>query len=323
MAHGFDHFDHRHDENFASAVLCLLVDLDPQARERLAQLVSDSVGEDLGPILAVRREGRLGPDRGRARQRSDLGLRFGRGIVLVEVKTRTSWQVGHVVEQVKAQARSSGPVTWGRLPLAAVLLAPTALVVRVRETSALPTLRWYDLIECFRDLQGILAKAAIKHWESHVETTIGFDLPFDATDLDGAVRRVAALRALLEACAQDVGEKPDRRKLNLSGHDGRPFRYEEWTWHGISVPLVGGRHWRIGIYRYLEVPQGSEDALQGAWLELYYEDQSEPEVCLAFAPPRLDPASLDRVRRDFREECQRRGVAGRPLEAAVQAEGEE
>lgn len=317
----FGHFDNCHTENFAAAVLCLLMDLDAHARDRIVELVRERAGIELGPFQSVARERRLAGTDLRAYQRADICLLFQAGVVLIEVKTRDTWDVGQVIQQVLAQGSCGRSVRGGEV-VTGMLLAPTALAMRVCERSKVPTMRWLEVIERLREGAGPLVEAAVTHLEGTVETTIGTDEPFVAEELDAAVRRVAILRALLETCARDIGQAPDRRKLNLTGQDGRPFRFEEWVWHGMSVPLKGGGHRRVGIYRYLAAPEGHEPSLDGAWLEVYLDDANRPAASVPFRPACLDPISLDHVRREFLAECQRLGVATTPLEQDVEGEND-
>lgn len=323
MKNGFSHFDQNHAENFCAAVLCLVMEVSPEARKRVVALIRAAVPENLGELVEIARERRLRRSDAKAYRRGDICLLFEAGPVLVEVKTRNTWDTDLVIAQLKAQARSAGPHTWGKQPRTVILMAPTALTARIVAHLDCPTLRWFDLIEALRSVEDAVVKHAVQHWESRVETTIGSGDPFAAGDFDAIVRRMASLRALLEACAYDIGERPDRRKMNLTGQDGRPFRFEGWTWHGVSVPLIGTRHRRIGIYRYLEVPAGNEAALEGAWLELYLDDPNRPVAFVAFQPPALAPEALDAVRSEFRDECVRKGVAGTPTEPDETEGGDE
>lgn len=310
MKNGFSHFDQNHAENFCTAVLCLVMETSPEARMRVVALVRAAVQEPLGALVEVARELRLSPSDAKAYRRGDIGLLFEAGPVLVEVKTRNTWDTDSVIAQLQAQATSAGTHTWGKQPRAVILMAPTALTVRIVARLACPTLRWFDLIEALRPVEDPVVKHAVQHWESRVETTIGSGDPFAACDFDAIVRRMASFRALLEACAYDIGERPDRRKMNLTGQDGRPFRFEGWAWHGVSVPLIGTRHRRIGLYRYLQVPEGSETALEGSWLEVYLDDPNRPAAFVPFQPPSLAPEALDAVRSEFRDECVRNGIVG-------------
>lgn len=320
MKNGFSHFDQNHAENFCAAVLCLVMEVSPEARERVGALVRAAVPEDLGELVEVARERRLPRSDAKAYRRGDICLLFQGGTVLVEVKTRNTWDTDSVIAQLKAQAGSAGPHTWGERPRAVVLMAPTALTARVvarlkcLKCPTLRSLRWFDLVEALQSVEDTVVQHAVQHWESRVETTIGSGDQFATGDFDAMVRGMASLRALLEACAYDIGERPDRRKVNLSGQDGRPFRFGDWAWHGVSVPLIGTPYRLIGIYRYLEVPDGSEADLEGAWLELYRGDPNRPVAYVAFRPSSLAPEALDAVRSEFRKECVRKGVAGTPAE---------
>lgn len=71
MNTGFGHFDRAHTENFASAVLCLLVEVDDDVRAALVEGVAAALGvADLGPLTGVQRE--EGYEAGERVRRADL-----------------------------------------------------------------------------------------------------------------------------------------------------------------------------------------------------------------------------------------------------------
>ena len=270
MPQGFDIFDRASTENFSAALLCLVIETDPDAKAAIVSLLEQRTALTLGQLQGAQRERRLEEGRGRAYQRADICLRFSGGVVLIEVKTRNSWDPTEVAEQLEAQASSSGPITWGEAPAATLLLAPSVLAAQVEALTERPVIRWPDLMERLRHLDGSLVSLALQHWNKRVERPIGLQQPFSAEALVAAIQPVACLRAFLEDCARSIGETPQRKKLDMTGQDGGTYEYGGWRWHGLSVPLTGGhRYRRIGIYHYIDTPDGSEADLDGPWLELY------------------------------------------------------
>ena len=126
------------------------------------------------------------------------------------------------------------------------------------------------------------------------------------TDLDRVTSTVACLRAFLQSCIDAVGGRYDTRALWLTGQDGEPLRADGWAYHGLSVPfrLDGAQH-RLGIYRYVETPEGCEDGLEGHWLELDRGEEDESRVELRFDPADLSAKELARFRKAFIDEWTR------------------
>lgn len=300
MNTGFAHFDASSNENFSSALLCLVLEADEAARLAFVRLVCRALNRDpdeLGPLEDIRREERLDPDDGRAYRRADLTLWFRDGLLLIEVKTHNAWDLQHVLDQLAAQRGSQGPVTRRRAPLGVVLLAPSALASRVCAAKA-HAVSWAAVMNALRANPNPFVEKAIKHWETNVERPFGLAQPVG--DFMGSVQVVACLRAFLQACANDIDMRPAYPDLNLTGWDGGTFSGGGWRWHGVSVPTKGGPDARIGIYRYVEAPPGHEASKDGAWLELYVEDPNVEAHYIQFAPRDLSAEALDEVRAEFR-----------------------
>lgn len=314
---GFGHFDRSHTENFSASVLCLLLEVEPAARAAVVTLIREAVARPdlpaLGELVFVSREDRLDPSETRAWQRADLSLRFEGGVlVLVEVKAHSWWPVEHVRTQLAEQAASAGHVRDRQAPFAVVLLAPTGLAAQVR-ARGVPAISWATLCRALRATPSPLALKAVQHWEANVERPFGVDQPFggDEQSFAAPIQRVAALRALLLACLDDIRERAEGVDLNLTGEGGAPRERPGWRWHGLSVPIkqsdrARARHRRIGLYWYVlgDHRQGS------AWLELYLAHDTEPEVSVPFDVSGFDAASLELIRDRFRVAWASRGRPG-------------
>jgi hypothetical protein len=306
MNRGFAHFDGAHTENFSAAMLCLVLEVVPEASVAFAGLLEQALERQLGALRRVEREHRLDGTDTKGYQRADLCLWFESGdLVLVEVKTRW-WPVDEVIAQMKEQAASDGPVMARQMPSAVVLLAPTGLaasVVQVMNGSPsqqFAAMTWSSLMRALEPfkLQPIVAKA-ITHWQGHVERSFGLDgVGFDG--VENSIQVIACLRELLRACATDIGERPEDG-LNLTGWAGESFELDGWRWHGMSVSLKpkDGRSGRLGLYYFTSAPSGEEASHRRWFLELYLHDPNVPHVWAPFDPLDLGPASLDAIRHQF------------------------
>jgi hypothetical protein len=309
----FAHFDASHRENFCAALLLLVMELEPPAKQAIAATLLATMGLSAAcELVGMGREARLvegDPDDGVARV--DLWFLFRDDgaffYVFVEVKTHLDWDAHHVARQVSDQARRPRLARTTHPIRGSVLLAPWRLVERVRaENANVLTLTWGDLFAALRATENPspLLRQALRHWEDLVDRPVGIaNRPF--ADFVGLSSTMACLRAFLSGCIVDIGGK-DGHKLNTTPADGEPLRWSGWAWHGFSIPFtVGAQKFRLGIYSYVEAPAGEQSACETPWLEVYEESAQEPLVFLPFAPATLAPPELDALRQRFKAAWQK------------------
>lgn len=318
MKSGFSHFDDCRRENFCASVLLLAMEADEETK----RLVVDAVCRELGihepvTVVAMGREARLATSASDgSRVRTDIWLQLRDSKrhfhVLVELKTHDRWHVNAIADQVRQQAARKKLARSRHEIGGCVLLAPSHLCARVRQSSSpVPTLEWSALLSGMKRIAkpSSVTEYAIKHLEKYVERPIGIENRTLA-DFETASTTVGCLRAFLRACIADIGGK-ETAKFYITDNS-EPIRRGGWAHFGISVVFKFEKvEYRLGIYKYVEAPPGEEESLEHPWLEALHNGTHDLVEYLPFNPQSLAPGELDKFRVSFREAWEsRKGSSG-------------